>query len=315
MPGIERQTNMKRHSSRILPAALAASSFWLPAAATSTAPPPPTSTVATVADDGVLSPRPIEIASGGAGAVGGNGSPAAASAEAADSRMSDMTMPYRITNFVVAEGLPALPTNDVGYVFQIGAAVSVEQVAALAASLGVTGDPVRIDEGYGVSWRVGPEDGTAPSVWVYEDAQLSWNYNSAWAEQPGFAGCAVAGPAVEPLPVDEAAAEPAPDDGSATEPTELPVLVDECVEPTPPANVPTADEAQARTRELMAQLGLDPAAFTFEPYADEWFASVSAVEQLDGLFAGRGSTPASVPTASCSTPAGSSPSRQSVPTP
>ena len=43
-------------------------------------------------------------------------------------------------------------------------------------------------------WRVGPDDGTAPSLTVNEDAQQSWNYNSAWANQTVSAsvGCAVA---------------------------------------------------------------------------------------------------------------------------
>ena len=40
-----------------------------------------------------------------------------------------------------------------------------------------------IDDGYSVCWRVGPDDGTAPSIYLYEDAQLSWNYNGAWATQ------------------------------------------------------------------------------------------------------------------------------------
>jgi hypothetical protein len=37
----------------------------------------------------------------------------------------------------------------------------------------------------------------------------------------------------------------------------------------------------------MAAVGLDPEAFQLEPYADEWFASVGATEQLDGTFNGR----------------------------
>jgi hypothetical protein len=37
----------------------------------------------------------------------------------------------------------------------------------------------------------------------------------------------------------------------------------------------------------MAALGLDPDAWKLETYADEWYASVSATEQLDGAFAGR----------------------------
>ena len=55
----------------------------------------------------------------------------------------------------------------------------------------------------------------------------------------------------------------------------------------PPVGVPTADEAEARTRDLMTAVGLDPADFKLETYADQWYASVTATEQLDGQFAGR----------------------------
>ncbi len=232
------------------------------------------------AADGPLAPIPVRTAGGGA-----QGGAAATAEVASDSRMAtDMMMPFRITNFVVGDGLPALPTNDLGYVFQMGAAVTADQVTALATSLGVTGEPVRTDEGYGVSWRVGPDDGSAPAVWVYEDAQLSWNYSSAWALTPGYAGCTAA----ESPP--RVGTDGATGGGTGTaEPAivEEVTVVDECIEPAPPANVPTADDAEARTRELMGALGLDPAAFTFEPYADEWSASVSAVEQLGDLFTGR----------------------------
>ena len=43
-----------------------------------------------------------------------------------------------------------------------------------------------------MSWRVGPDDGTAPSVWVYEDAQQNWNYNAAWDQGVYAEACAVA---------------------------------------------------------------------------------------------------------------------------
>ena len=45
---------------------------------------------------------------------------------------SDMIAPYQITNFVAGDSLPALPTNDTGWVFQAGAAVIPDQVAQLA---------------------------------------------------------------------------------------------------------------------------------------------------------------------------------------
>jgi hypothetical protein len=247
-------------------------------------------------DDGRLAPTPVRTAGGG----GNGGGAAVAAAESADGRMAtDMMMPYRITNFVLADGLPALPTNDTGFVFQMGQEVTAEQVAALAAQLGVTGEPVRTDDGYSVSWRVGPEDGTAPSVWVYQDAMLSWSYNSAWATDPGYVGCAVAGSVgadgeavAEEMVAEEAVA---PDDGTvADEPVvetidpAVDVPADTCAEPEPPTGVPTAEEAQAKATELITALGLDPAAFTFDtPYADEWSAFAGATEQINGFATGR----------------------------
>jgi hypothetical protein len=228
--------------------------------------------------DGLLAPRAVRTAGGGSAAVSAR--PEAAPAPAGDTMATDMMMPYRIITFVAGEGLE-LPTNDIGYGFEAGTAASAEQVAALAAALGVPGEPVRTDDGFSSYWRVGPDDGTAPSLWLYEDAQLSWNYSSAWADTPiAASGCAVAEPGVAVGSDGDVAVS----DESAP-PTD--VAVAECVEPEPPANVPSQADAEARAREVMSAVGLDPDGFDFETYADEWFASTSAVEQLDGAFAGR----------------------------
>ena len=258
---------MKRHSSRIVPAALVA--VLLLAACGGD----PDQSLPAVTDDGLIPPRPIEITSGG---VGG-GDNAATAEVASDARMSDMAMPFYLADYVVGDGMPALPTNDIGYVFQAGADVTAERIAALAAALGASGDPVRSDDGYTGTWRVGPDDGTAPALWVYEDAQLSWSYNSAWADQARSVGCAIA----EPVQVD-------PAEGGETVVPEETVVVDTdqpvCEEPTPPEGVPTKEVAEQRARDLIAATGADPAAYQFDTYADEWFASVSAVRRVDGLF-------------------------------
>ncbi len=246
---------MKRLSSRMIPAALVAV-FALAACGGGTdgsSASEPDETVPSVTDDGLMAPRPIEITSAGGGAT-----PAAAEV-ATDARVSDMMMPYWIANYVVGDGMPALPANDVGYVFQAGNTVTAEQVAALAATLGAQGDPIRTDDGYSVSWRVGPDDGSAPALWVYEDAQLSWNFNNAWATRSASVDCAVA--------VDST--------GTQTE---------SCPEATPPEGVPTAAEAEQRARDMIAATGADPAAYQFETYGDEWYASVSAYRRVDGLF-------------------------------
>jgi len=46
--------------------------------------------------------------------------------------------------------------------------------------------------------------------------------------------------------------------------------------PTRRPTCPTTAGAEAKARELFASLGLDPAQFEFEPYADEWGAWVTA---------------------------------------
>jgi hypothetical protein len=250
--------------------------------------------------DGMRAPVAVRTAGGGGG--GGVATAAAESAPAGGEMATDMMMPYRVVTFVAGDGLE-LPADDIGYGFEAGATVSPGQVGELAAALGVTGEPERIDDGYQSYWRVGPEDGTAPSLWVYEDAQLTWNYNSAWATQT-FPEC-VAGDAAagdvgagdvlggdvlggDVLGGDVAVAPPSEgaSDSVAT-PADTMVVDRACPEPEPPANVPSQADAEATAREVMTAIGLDPAGFEFETFGDEWFASVSAVERLDGRFDAR----------------------------
>ena len=245
--------------------------------------PPPS---AESSDDGLIAPRPIQTSGGGAGAGSANATAEVATADR--SMATDMIAPYQITNFVVGDGLPALPTNDTGWVFQAGATVTAEQVAELATALGVAGEPQRIDGGNNYFyWRVGPDDGSAPSLTVNEDPQLSWYYSGSLASQTVSAsvGCAIA----EPVPADAGAVGGSADADVAVAPTETKPIDPGCtVETTPPpVGVPTADEAEARTRDLMTAVGLDPADFKLETFADQWYASVTATEQLDGQFAGR----------------------------
>jgi hypothetical protein len=261
----ERQIDMNRTSSRVAPvlAAVLASVLLVAACGNSDESgspvdrPSDTTTDTTSPDDndGMRAPTPIEVVSGGGGGGGG----AVAAAESADgSKMaSDMMIAPWIVEYVIGDGMPALPTADTGYVFDSLAEVTPDQVSAIAASLGVTGEPVRIDEGYGVSWRVGPEDGSAPSVWVYDDGQQNWSYNSAWATDGGDAvACSIS--------VDSEGNESS-----------------DCPEPEPPVGVPTAADAEQRATEVLSALGVDPATVEFETYADEWSASVNVSDRSD----------------------------------
>lgn len=248
--------NMMRQTSRIMPMALAAVLVLgaCGAADDDGAPEPP----AAQPDEGseLRAPTPIEFTSGGAGSSGDRvATGASESAIAADDMM---IAPYFAIDYVLGEGLVA-PTDDTGYVFEASGPATVEEVSALAAALGVEGEPELVDDGYAGSWRVGPEDGTAPSLWVSSDAQRLWNYSSAWALQTDQARVACA------VSVDS--------DGNET--------VEDCPEPEPPANVPTAEQAEARAADLLSALGVDPATVTFDTYADGWFASVTASDSSD----------------------------------
>ncbi len=196
--------------------------------------------------DNLRSPTPIKAVSSGqqSGSIA-TATPASAEADIATSDM--MIAPF-IAEYVLADDFPALPTDDVGYVFDGSVVVSAEQVTMVAAAFGVGGEPVRVDA---FSWRVGPDDGSAPTVWVSTDAQQSWSYNGPWDDGAVVDACAVS--------IDSEGNESG-----------------DCPEPTPPAGVPSADAAEQRARESLAALGVEAAALTFETFADEWSANVTA---------------------------------------
>jgi hypothetical protein len=222
-------------------------------------------------DQGLVAPRPIQVSS----AAGGDAASVAAE-DAQAGRVADSSFAaYQITNFELGPDLPPLPDNQFGYVFDKEAAsIDVDQVNALAAALGVAGEAVRKEDGYGSAWWiVGPDDGTAPSLTVYEDAQLSWYYSPEWASTGSTSvGCAVEGSAGA---------------GDAAAPAVEPAVDAPLCEVPKPEGILTAEQAEARTRQLMIDVGLDPAGYVIEPYADEWYASATAQEQLEGGFTGR----------------------------
>jgi hypothetical protein len=229
-------------------------------------------------------------------AVGGTGpgSPTAgADRMSADSASAEMSiLPYWAGfTFEVGDGMPPLPTDAIGYQYAAGADVDEATVAALAAVLGAEGAPVRVDDpAIGVLWRVGPDDGSAPSLTVNRDAQASWYFSPAWADDVRMQPCeTLVDPASGTTPVGSAApSDPGMVGGDAAvdpavDPSADPSAVCPVPDPEPPAGVPTADEAEARARELLDALGRDPASFTFETYADEWSAFSTAWETFAGV--------------------------------
>ncbi len=213
-----------------------------------------------VASGGLRKPTPVKVVSGGA--ASGKADARMAGAETAASPAASMIAPAAV-EFVLGD-VGALPTNTTGYVFPAGAKVSADRVERMAKALGVPGQVEAGADDSGVAWQVGAIDGSAPSLSVGSDAQLNWWYSGSFGGGREIAACATVvapdGTEIDPATSDQA-----------------------CPEPEPPANVPSADEAKAKTRKLMEAMGEDLSGLIFNATADEWSANVEVAAPLDGF--------------------------------
>lgn len=231
------------------------------------------------ADDSVLQPpQPVRVAQA-------DGAGTAEAALGSDLAMSTMPAFMGFT-FEAGPDLPPLPVNANGYQYPPGATVSAAQVGELAAVLGVEGEVVpgggvEVD---GLAWRVGPDDGSASSMTVGADPQLSVYYSQAWDTDVATTECAVAEDGGSRGESPDAAVTDATDMVEpAVDPTVASPPDTTCEEPVPPANVPSAEEAEALAAVTLEAIGVDATSFEFETYADDWAASVTAWSQLDGV--------------------------------
>jgi hypothetical protein len=222
----------------------------------------------------------VDGAAPGAGAV-----PAAedAAMSAADSKM----MPAMIT-YVYDGEMTDMTAPAPSWFFAPDAQPSTEQIAALAAALGIDGEVRELGADAGGGWMVGPDNYEQPTVNVSTDAMHSWWYSAGNVSTAGSRGCELyppGDPAADlgaPVANDAGAAGDvavAPPDASTETVAEMPV----CVEATPPANVPDQASAQAMARTLLETLGVDPDSFEYETYADDWSANVTGYLVLDGM--------------------------------
>jgi len=111
----------------------------------------------------------------GAGATeGGAIEPGAVDQRMAGPGAADLSYPYGFgRNAFHASGLSTTAGTAGAYAFDAPAASDPETIAALAAALGVAGDPVLADG----AWTVGAQDGTAPTLWVSLDGTMSFSYS------------------------------------------------------------------------------------------------------------------------------------------
>lgn len=230
----------------------------------------------------LMAPIPVHVSGGAGSGPAGPGLQAAdtlAVGEAAPSM--GMIAPWVVYDFVVGTGLSPLPVEANGWQYPPDAVPDMDRIAQIAAALGVEGDPVERSVEQGGGWTVGPDDGSGPALWVAADGQLSWWFNAPYA--PVTATRVECATVTEVAPVDDGSdavvpsVEPGDESGASGDPAE------ECVyeEPKPPTGVLTSEQARSRAVELLRKVGADPADFELEVYADEWFASVSAMQRLN----------------------------------
>jgi hypothetical protein len=222
-------------------------------------------------------PKVIRVASGGMRSAGGMAVPAALPALAVGesggepSVHSDSGFASGAVQYLADAALPDLDRTAPSWSFPAGVKPDKAQIAKLAHAFGVTGavDVVPADQGGG--WRVGPDDGTAPSLFVAPDALLSWSINPPFPGAPvDNRGCwGTATPTTTVLGVAPVATAPV-----ICEPT------------TAPKNVPNKDEALAKVKTLFTSLGYTH--LEYEASSDPMGSSVSAYELLGGMRSPRG---------------------------
>ncbi|MBG6182193.1 hypothetical protein IWX65_000122 [Arthrobacter sp. CAN_A214] len=151
----------------------------------------------------------------------------------AQSKMgADMMYPYGFgRNSFSSEGLSTAAGSASAYTFDARAASNAEEVAALAAALGIEGTVVELKDG---AWMVGSQDGTASSLSVSLDGVLRFYFTD---------------PLINPW---------------ACGMSEQPVAPDTLVEPCdPPTDLPGEDAAIDAMRSIIDAAGRDPGAFEF----------------------------------------------------
>lgn len=219
----------------------------------------------------------------------GSGAPEGLASTSADAALPSGKAMYVPADweFVVRGDLPSLDTDAVAYVFPQGSEPTSAQLTSLLDAFDMEGSFTKTTTDAGTdyewtTWSVGPNDGSGPSITVSDDGLLSWWYSEGWQEM------SVARPAVEPdTATSDSTSDSSPDSsgGSSSDSTIAPPVApsDEWVEPTPPENVPSASEAEAKFRELFARLGFGADQMIVESYGDDWSAGAWAYVVVDGV--------------------------------
>ncbi|MEI6496591.1 MAG: hypothetical protein WCO88_07955 [Actinomycetota bacterium] len=201
------------------------------------------------------------------------------------SAMSSDVMRAMPVTYVYSGPATDLTAPATAWQFPAGNKPTAAQVAALAKALGITGDVHSVPGDTSGSLMVGSDDYTKPSLTVSADAMGSWWYNPGTIATtfPDMPTCVPPDAGVAGVPDSTTASSAAADTAISPIPEAVPMPCGP--EPTPPANVPTADQAKTKALELFKQLGLDVSSYRVDATADQWGANVTAALLLDGVAA------------------------------
>jgi hypothetical protein len=226
-------------------------------------------------------PEPAIIQIAGAAGNAAGGSATADAAVPASAESTKMMAAY--IEFLYSGDITDLTAPAASWFFDPNTVPTADQIASLAAALGVEGEVHELGADMGGGWLVGSPDYTGESVTVSPDALQSWWYNPGYTETMAMPACEypVDAVSVESAPPDATTQELYPPGDPAGDFSDAPIAP--CPQPEPPVNVPTADEAKAMTIAMFEAMGIAVDSYDFETYADEWSANVTGYLTLDGV--------------------------------
>lgn len=220
---------------------------------------------------GAASP-PIPVVAGqSGGAKAPMGAPEAMSA-AASPAVADKAMIYPGYGATMLPGpdLTDEPGTAPGY--RLAAeGIDLEALARqLGAAFGIAGEPTKQDYG----WTVGSIEGTGPSIWIGDDAMVSWSYSDPTINPWECSGGAV----IEPAPAD--GSDPAVSGPGVAEPG----APESCV----PGKAPIDErDAVREARKILSTLGVsdqpvDGIDVEWESGSDDYTTWATAWQRVDG---------------------------------
>ncbi len=215
---------------------------------------------------GAASP-PIPVVAGQSSPNAPMGAPEAMSA-AGSPAVADKAMIYPGYSSAMLPGpdLTDEPGTAPGYRLDAGN-IDLEALARqLGAAFGVPGEPAKQDYG----WTVGSAEGTGPSIWIGDDAMVSWSFSDPTINPWECSG----GEVIEP--------QPAPADGSAAS---SPGTEPESCKPSEP---PLSErDAVRQARKILSTLGVSDQAVDgidveWESGSDDYTTWVTGWQRVNG---------------------------------